>query len=273
MLRGNLDESLFIDPLGRDVDPDRDRTAPEGASVYLRGWAYFADPERAAAGIVAQIDDGPRFELAYNQDRPDVVRSLGLASVRTIGFHGVWSLAGLTLGPHVLHVYALDPVFGGAHAIGEPLAFDVIAGSYAFPAATLLEGTMALTFDYLLDAETIENDEDDERDAPQPNAPLAIARGRTALATGWAIDLVHRTPVRDVYACIDGRTFVRGIVGRKREDAATSVGIEEAWRCGYVVQIPTAGIATGDHRVSIRAVSADGAGYEVTGDIPLTVLS
>jgi hypothetical protein len=75
-----------------------------------------------------------------------------------------------------------------------------------------------------------------------------------------------------VYACIDGRTFVRGIVGRVREDAAASVGIEEAWRCGYTVQIPTAGIAPGDHRVAIRAVAADGIGYQVTTEIPLTVL-
>ena len=265
MIRGNLDELYFIDPLGRDLDPQRDRTVPEGATLYLRGWAYFTDPERAAAGIVAAIDDGPRFDLSYNQNRPDVALALGLTSVSVIGFHGMWSLARLERGAHALHLFALDPLSGEAVEIDGGHPFEIVAGSYAFAPQRKLENAMALTFDYLKDATA----EDETPAAP----PLRVARGRTVLAHGWAIDLVHRTAASDVYALIDGTTYVRGIVGWRREDAAQSVGVEEAWRCGYIVRIPTTDLAVGTHRIEIRAVSADGAGYDSPeNDLPLEVV-
>jgi hypothetical protein len=264
MIRGNLDESYFIDPLGRDLDPDRDRTVPEGASLYLRGWAYFADPDRAASGVVAWIDDRANFELAYNQDRPDVASALGLTRLSTIGFHGMFSLAGLPRGPHVLHLAALDPERHGEHRIGEGIEFEVVAGSYAFAPQTRRVGTMTVTFDFLKDA-LADGDE-------MPQTPLRISRGRTMLANGWAIDVAHRAAASDVFACVDGTTFVRGIVGWKREDAAQSVGIPEAWRCGYVVRIPTTDLAAGSHRVEIRAVCADGIAYETTDDLAFEIV-
>jgi hypothetical protein len=263
MLRGHLDESFFIDPLGRDVDPDRDRAVPEGASLFVRGWAFFTDPERPAASVSAAVDGGARFALAYNQDRPDVAGTLGLARTRVIGFHGVVPLGGLARGPHAVRFEATDERTGAAHAIGEPLTFETVAGSYAFAPAKLLTGTMAMTFDYLFDPES--------GVPPHERAPLEIERGRTAVATGWAIDLVHRTAVSDVYACIDGDRIVRGIVGLKRDDAARSVGVEEAWRCGYIVRIPTADFERGRHAVTVRAVSADGHGYEVSPEIALEI--
>jgi hypothetical protein len=264
MIRGNLDESYFIDPLGRDLDPDRDRTVPEGASLYLRGWAYFADPDRAASGVVAWIDDGARFDLAYNQDRPDVALVLGLERLRTVGFHGMWSLAGVLRGEHALRLAAIDPVTGAEERIGEDFLFEIVAGSYAFAPQIKRDGTMTMTFDYLQDALAV----DEEPATP----PLRVARGRTVLAHGWAIDVANRAAASDVFACIDGTTFVRGIVGWRREDAAKSVGIEEAWRCGYVVRIPTTDLSMGAHSVEIRAVCADGIAYETTDSLPLEIV-
>jgi hypothetical protein len=264
MTRGNLDESYFIDPLGRDLDPERDRTVPEGASLYLRGWAYFTEPDRAAAGVVAWIDDGARFDLAYNQDRPDVAHVLGLTRLQTVGFHGMWSLAGVARGSHALRLAAIDPVTGVEERIGDDVVFEIVAGSYAFAPQIKRDGTMTMTFDYLQDALAADRD-------PGP-PPLRIARGGIALAHGWAIDVANRAAASDVFACIDDTTFVRGIVGWKREDAAKSVGIAEAWRCGYVVRIPTNDLEAGSHRVEIRAVCADGIAYETTDPLPLEIV-
>jgi hypothetical protein len=263
MLRGNLDEVFFIDPLGRDVELAGPRTAPEGAVVYLRGWAYLTEPDRRATSIVGRIDDGPEFELAYNQDRPDVAGALGLDALRTVGFLAVHSLVGIEPGTHAMSLFGRDER-GGLHPFDAPMTFGIVPGREAFPYSVELQGTMAIERGWL---RFNENDLE-----PIEGPVLTMPRGGVALAAGWAIDTVYRTPASDVYACVDRRVFTRGIVGRARTDASNAVGIAEAWRCGYVVRIATAGLELGRHAVHILAVSADGLGYESTPEIVLELV-
>ena len=264
MLRGNLDEFYYIDPLGRNMDPAGAGVVPEGTVVYVRGWAFFSEPERAAASIVARIDDdGDDNELAYNQDRPDVAQALSLERTRTIGFHGVCSLAGIARGAHVMSFLAVDPESGLASKLDSTLEFETVSSGHAFPYTHELQGSMAIAPGWLRNAET-----DLE---PIPGTVLQLERGEIGLAGGWAIDLVYRTAASDIYACIDKSTFVRGIVGRARPDAAEALEIPEAWRCGFIVRVPTAELEPGRHLVQIRAVAADGGGYEISTDLTLEV--
>ena len=53
-----------------------------------------------------------------------------------------------------------------------------------------------------------------------------VRRGATLVVRGWAIDRRYVTAASDVYACVDGRTFVRGIIGTLRSDVAGSIGVQ-----------------------------------------------
>ena len=263
--RGHIDEVRFVDPLARKMDIAGTGRIPAGSSIYLRGWAFLVGaPPRAANAALATIDDGEPFELAANQARPDVVKALGLpATLATIGFHGVRSLAGLSLGSHVLRIALVEHPVATTVTLDENVAFEIVDGAYAFtPTERLARGEMTVAVDAF--TATGQRDGMDATLAP-------IARGAVLTVRGWAIDRRFTTAASDVYACIDGSTLVRGIIGTMRTDVSGSLGIGAVARCGYVVRIDTAALQPGTHALELRAVAADGARYATSDTLAFAI--
>jgi hypothetical protein len=263
--RGHIDEVRFVDPLARNENVDGSRRVPQGSSVYVRGWAFVDDPPRAAEAAVATIDDGEPFELAYNQMRRDVVEALKLPAMLPIGFHGVRSLAGLALGPHEMRIALVDRTAGASATIDASVTFNIVDGALAFPATQRLgRGEMIVAVDAFT---TLPNS------AAMDAQEVPVVRGSGLTIRGWAVDRRHSTAASDVYACIDGTKLVRGIIGTMRADVAGSLEMQTVARCGYAVRIDTSDLASGDHRIEIRAVAADGERYASSEPLAFVVTS
>lgn len=261
--RGHIDEVRFVDPLARNVDLAGNRRIPENSSVYLRGWAFLADPPRTASAAGAAIDDGEPMRLAYNQARPDVIKALGLDTSLPIGFHGVLSLSGLACGPHVLRVALVDEA-GATAPIEATISFEVVDGKLAFPATQRLErGEMTVAVDVF----TSLGNRDGSATCDGP-----VARGTVLTIRGWAVDRRFTTAASDVYACLDRSTFVRGIIGTLRGDVAGSLGMQSVARCGYVVRIDTGSLALGEHVLEVRAIAADGERYAASESLSFSLV-
>lgn len=263
--RGHIDEVRFVDPLARRMDVAGTGRVPEGSSAYVRGWGFLEDPPRAPDAVLGAVDDGESFELACNQPRPDVIAVLDLPPMLPIGFHGVRSFADLACGSHVMRFFLLDRASGARAPLEATVAFEIVDGSFAFGATQRLNaGEMTVAVDAF--SATVKPDGKDALDTP-------VRRGATLLVRGWAIDRRYVTAASDVYACVDGRTFVRGIIGTLRSDVSGSIGVATLARCGYVIRIDTSGLEPGNHVVDVRAIAADGDRYATSESLPFAVVA
>lgn len=262
--RGNIDEIRFVDPLARRMDVAGTGRVPEGSSAYVRGWGFLHDPVRAPDAVLGSVDDGEPFELACNQPRPDVIAAFALPPILPIGFHGVRSLADLACGAHVMRFALLDRTTGLRAPLEATVAFEIVDGSLAFGATQRLGADeMTVAVDAFSASGTA-----DGKDALE----TPVRRGATLVARGWAIDRRHVTAASDVYACVDGRTFVRGIIGTLRSDVAGSIGVQTLARSGYVVRVDTSALEPGEHELDIRAIAADGERYATSETLAFTVV-
>jgi hypothetical protein len=252
-VRGFIDEVYFVDPLARKLDRAGTGRIPEGSSAYVRGWAFVADPPRTADAVIATIDAGEPFELAYNEPRPEVVKVLGLPALPPIGFHGVRSLAGLARGPHVLQIALVDRGAATSGRLDAATSFEIVDGALAFPGRQRI-GKEEMSVE--IDAFTASRGDTMRAATDAPVGGDAILTLR-----GWAVDRRFVTAASDVYACIDGGVFVRGIIGTLRTDVAGTLGMQAVARCGFVVRLEARALRPGRHSVEVRAIAADGERY------------
>lgn len=262
-VRGFIDEVCFVDPLARKLDRAGTGRIPEGSSAYVRGWAFVTDPPRTADAAVATIDDGEPFELAYNEPRPEVLKVLGLPALPPIGFHGVRSLAGLARGAHVLRIALVDHSTSTSSLLAAATSFEIVDGALAFPGRQRI-GPDEMSVE--IDAFTASRG-----DATPPATDAPVERDAILTLRGWAVDRRFVTAASDVYACVDGGLFVRGIIGTLRTDVAGTLGMQSVARCGFVVRMQARALRAGRHVVDVRAIAADGERYAASAALAFRI--
>lgn|GEM_PF-3569542 len=250
--RGDFDAAYFLDAFGCDEAANQTRRTHEGSGVLVRGWAVLTDPSRPADAALTTIDGIEPRELEYGEVRRDAAARAGLGGAPAVGFWGVRPLRGLPAGAHVLRVELLDRATGSRAALETAIEFEIEDGSAPFAVAQPLTGA---ELQIVVDEFAVAGPSD-RRDP----AVETVSRGSTLGLRGWAVDRRLRTAASDVYACVDGAIVARGIVGTVHADVGERLGISDA-RCGFVVHVATDALTEGTHRLEVRALAADGAGF------------
>jgi hypothetical protein len=249
--QGNVDEFRFIDTLVRDVDPDGKRKIPQGSSLYVRGWALAPEPARAGRAAIVTIESRPPFVLKYGVARPDIALHLANPDFGACGFVGVYSLVDLGVGGHqaVVRVIDEDDRFSELARI----KFEVI------PSNRLLADKERLRDDSI--AVSIDEVTTMRGSSAFDGATLRATIGDVVVVRGWAIDKSVGFGLGGVFGVLDDDTCVVGVHGLPRLDAAMSINMPSARRCGFTVRISTRDLKPGAHRLDLAILSADGATY------------
>jgi hypothetical protein len=245
---GNVDEIRFLDTLVRNVDSPGNRRIPAGCNVFVRGWAYNPSPARPARAVLATIDDGMSFDVAYGRSRPDIALSFGVPELEACGFQAIYGLAGLGLGQHVVKIVTLDES-DGFFELPHTEAFEIVPSRELFPGvARAPDERMRISIDAFtaLRAGSIPS-----------GGMLLVERGDIVYVRGWAFDLENATSLRGIFAIVDDDDYVMGVHGLPREDVARDVRLPDVVRCGFTLRIATRSLKPGLHELRVAALAND----------------
>jgi hypothetical protein len=249
---GSLDEIHFLDAMLRDADPASLRSVPSGTQIALSGWIALSEPLRPPAHVFAELDS-VRFGLLAGFERIDVAHMLESPALKSVGFRGLVSLAGVPGGSYALRVVAVDE-HGNRQALAGEIALDVRPSAESFPGTTLLEpDSMRIVVDCVAPETSAE--------AEPAKTSLACDRGDALLVRGWAVDLAAGAPLSGIYALVDGTQYVMGVHGYSRPDVASAVGMPGCRRSGYRIRIGTSHLGIGEHSLALCAIGAEAGTY------------
>lgn len=97
--------------------------------------------------------------------------------------------------------------------------------------------------------------------APFQHAPVAVSAGRDIVLIGFAFEMVGKL-VRAVEIAFDDRIYP-GHYGEARDDIRQTYG-EDVACCGFRAIVPGDAVRPGQHLLSLRAILADGSGYDTS---------
>ena len=98
-----------------------------------------------------------------------------------------------------------------------------------------------------------------------------IEFGQPLVLEGFGYDAATKGPAAAVEAHLDGKVFLAHY-GDHRADVARELGVPEAERCGFRVEIPPEIARRGTHLLLIRVILADGEAYDESGILPLEIV-
>jgi hypothetical protein len=248
---GQLDEWRFVDTLIRNVDPTNSARIPKGSNLFMRGWALLPEPPRTARTVVGAVGSRFVFETLYGKPRPDIASYYGGSLLASCGFSTVQKLSALGVGSHELLVAAIDN--DGGYAEVARLPFEIVPSRELIAGKNRLQnGRIHVSIDTV---STLRN----------PSAfdgkTIRATAGDVVYIRGWAIDLEAREGLSGVMGVFDDDEYVLGVHGLPREDAAASLSIPRARRCGFTIRMPTQNVKLGSHAVDVAIVSTDGTSY------------
>jgi hypothetical protein len=246
--RGNVDEVYFYDTLLRDVDRDGKRRIPAGCSIFVRGWAFNPKAARPAHAVLGSFDDGTTFAIAYGRSRPDIALTFGVPEVEPCGFQGMYPLAGLSRGHHVLKIVTLDEA-NGYHELPGLVPFEIVPSRELFRGVERCgEERMKISIDSFTALRS---------GAIPIGGALLVKDGDVVYLRGWAIDLERRAALHGAYAIVDDEEYVLGVHGLPREDIARTLRLPDAVRCGFTLRFSTRGLRPGPHALRVAALTPD----------------
>ncbi len=94
-----------------------------------------------------------------------------------------------------------------------------------------------------------------------------VGRGTSVAITGWAVDSSNRSAASGVLALVDGRIPVEAMYGGATPQIATMLHTDRYGTAGYDINIPTANLALGLHRISFYVLARDRKEYYPTDRI------
>jgi peptidoglycan/LPS O-acetylase OafA/YrhL len=111
----------------------------------------------------------------------------------------------------------------------------------------------------------------DGKNPSKDGSTVQAPAGKPLRVDGWAVDAPARLPALAIFVTVDGRTDVQATYGLARPDVAQGfkLGFDGV---GYQASIPSEDLGPGQHRLSLKIVSADGKRYyqsdsQVTVDV------
>ncbi|HEY8615084.1 hypothetical protein [Phenylobacterium sp.] len=103
------------------------------------------------------------------------------------------------------------------------------------------------------------------------NKPPAVTSSAAPLTIiGFAFDQARRAPAGGVDVVLDG-TPRPATYGQPRPDVAAYFKAPALTNVGFNVSLPPGALPAGPHRIALRVIAADGAGYYETPEIAFTV--
>ncbi len=238
---GELDTFDYVDGLAGLVPHVRPRQVPLGAPLLLAGWALAAGAP--PHGALAVLDDAHAFAIRADLRRPDIARERRDAAA-VIGYRGVVPTDVLVPGMHQVSVNLVQD--DGQYAAAT-VPFAIYAS--ARPELAPVHAVARLAVDRVLDLA------DDES---VMSVDTAVAQGRYALVSGWAIDLrTRRAPAGVTATDAQGRRW-NAPCTVPRPDIQAAHGALDG-RLGFELVVPTRALALGRHALRIAAYRADGA--------------
>ena len=248
---GSVDELRFVDTLVRNLDPTGSRKIPQGASLYVRGWALVPGPPRLGRAVMVSVGSGPRFEAKYWKPRPDIATHFQDPDVAACGFVGISSLAGLAVGKHEVVISLVDGTDGMYELARE--RFSVTPSSDLISGKTRLEdGRMVVAID---EVATL------RQAGPFDGKKISTVVGDVVFVRGWAVDRTAGVGLGGIIGVLDDDHYTIGVHGLPRVDAAAAVDLPKARRCGFTLRIPTTGMKPGAHTLDLAILSADTSEY------------
>jgi hypothetical protein len=90
---------------------------------------------------------------------------------------------------------------------------------------------------------------------PYQDQPYSVARGAQLQVRGWAFDPALRRTADHLTVRVDGGPWKDGEYHVARPDVAAALGVPQAADCGFILTVPTVGLAPGQHRIEIATVT------------------
>jgi hypothetical protein len=242
MADGEIETFDYVDGLAGLVPHVRPRHVPLGAPIVLGGWALASGP--APWRVVAVVDAARAFEYR-GAARPDITRERR-DELRAVGYRAVVPTDFLQPGTHHVRV----------HLVGDDGLYDTGAVSFVVYAGARPElapvGTpVRVALDQIFDVSA---------DGTVNGVDTAVARGRYALVSGWAMNLHARRSLAGVTATDgEGRRWNAPCSVPRPDIQAVQESLDD--RLGFELVIPTRALPRGRHAVHITAYRDDGAVY------------
>ncbi len=222
-------------------------TVPQGCRLSIRGWALNRRTGKPVDRLRIAVADGPLAEAVLEFRRQDVADGLEWATSEYGGFYAVIPVdCGLGSQPVTVMAYCDDNLIpldcGCKVEVGPTL--DQIAGyeerseGWAFAVDGFFTG-------------------DRRFDVADQRHTAIVAYELPSILKLWIIDLKEKRPPASVVARLGG-SYLPVFDGTERPDAAASVGVLDAHRCGFSIPVVPALSCTS--LLQLYALSTDG-GY------------
>ena len=105
---------------------------------------------------------------------------------------------------------------------------------------------------------------------PVGKPPAVTSTAAPLIIIGFAFDHSKQAPASGVDVVLDG--VVRpSAYGQARPDVAAYFKTPALTNVGFTASLPPGTLPAGRHRIALRVIAADGAGYYETPEIPFTV--
>jgi hypothetical protein len=108
-----------------NAGPDYIVHIARGTPLQVIGWAVDTSQNLPAGGVYLSIDNGLNTSTAYGFDRSDVATSLGMPTLRKVGFSGTIPTDALTPGHHLLVLKILSANSQAYYQPSQSISVDI----------------------------------------------------------------------------------------------------------------------------------------------------
>jgi hypothetical protein len=223
-----------------------------GAYALVRGWVLHEERREPVDALRVSLDvEGVAAVLGF--PRPDIVEHFGPASLNA-GFVAAVPITAPN-GEHRITIEARSS--DGVLPCDASSVVRIGVPEHPLMGRQERSDSWAFAFDGICVSGGVA--------ASYENGVAVVPLGTPANVRLWAIDLAERAPPARIVAR-SGGIYLRVIDGLKRDDAALSLGVAGAERCGFAV--PVSPSLSGVELVELFAISVDGT-YARLGDFRL----
>lgn len=221
----------------------------EGAQLKVEGWAIDWVTKGPSSRVWVIADGRVLGRIVPGLDRADVAGAHNDPRFQRSGFSATLEVAGLA--PQAaLQLYAEVSggkqlaLIPGLEAKAPPSAGAPAATPQARPADVPMATRMAKA-EFFKKFEALPSADSpagyvDTTDAPRNGLP-----GDGRLISGWAIDLVARTPALEVWVVVGDAAYGRAAVEGSRDDVAKALNDPTLVKTGWTLQVPGDAFAAG----------------------------
>lgn len=255
-----------------------------GGNMIVVGWAADMVRGTPVNGVEVVIDGRWTLPATIGDDRPDVVKLLGIPGVSKSGWSIQFSLGTLPPGRHNLGVLVYDnqnrPVL---LALVYPFDIAPSASQATQPIAASIKPT-----------ETPQTTNGAVTSIATPNAVATVTSvitnstvitgnfdgiegtarpGWVVIARGWAADTKIVGPAAQVDLLLDGKIVLSSTPSVERADIAKDLGKPAYLKSGWIMRLPLSDtITVGKHKLKAMAMDAQGRFVVIGNEIEFEVL-